>query len=511
MTSVSRLFIILRVILRYNLTLLIPKASLPWLGKLLLRLASVLSSNDDRPIEVRTRLALEELGPIYIKFGQLLSTRRDLLTTAMANELTKLQDNVPPFSNEAASQIIEASIGKSIPEAFASVESEPLASASVAQVYRAKLHNNETYSGDDVIIKVIRPDIEKTIAKDTRLMARLAQLLNRYSAEAKRLHLPEVIADYKNTIEAELDLKQEAANTSQLRRNFVESEKHKHLLVVPKVYWDFCSEKVLVAEFMDGFPISSEQSLEKNNVDRSLLAARGVEIFFTQVFEHNFFHADMHPGNIFIDVSEPDNPRYVALDCAIMGSLSDQDRFNVARILLAALNREYDKVARLCQQAEWVAPNTNLGAFAGVIRSVCEPIFSKPLSEISFGLLLLYLFRAARKFGMDVQPSLILLQKTLINIEGLGRELYPELDLWATAQPYLQDWVTENHSPAAIAKNIAQMIEITPPNALLGKLLNQTPANNAAQQQEINSLTGKLKQTRLVLLGLVLVALWQWL
>ena len=330
------------------------------------------------------------------------------------------------------------------------------------------------------------------------------------AGEARRLHLPEIVADYKTIIEAELDLKQEAANTSQLRRNFVESEQYQHLLVVPKVYWDFCTEDVLVADFMDGFPISDDTSLDKHDVDRSVLAARGVEIFFTQVFEHNFFHADMHPGNIFIDISDAANPRYVALDCAIMGSLSDQDRFNVARILLAALNREYDLVAKLCHQANWVAPDTSLTAFASVIRSVCEPIFSKPLAEISFGTLLIYLFRAARRFGMDVQPSLILLQKTLINIEGLGRDLYPDLDLWATAQPFLQRWVADNHSPMAAVKGLAEFVESTPPTELLTSLFNRPSQTNVQRlQQQVDGLTTQLRSTRLVLAAVVLFALWQ--
>ncbi len=518
MTSLLRLFGTLRVLLRYNLIALVPPATLPWPAKTLLRFINLFASNDLRAEEVRVRLALEELGPIYIKFGQLLSTRRDLLPTNLANELAKLQDDVPPFPNEVASQIIERSIGKSIPETFSSIESEPLASASVAQVYKATLYKNGRYNGEDVIIKVIRPGIEKTIAKDTRLMARLAKLLDRYSSEAKRLHLPEVVADYKTTIEAELDLKQEAANTSQLRRNFVESEQYKHLLVVPDVYWDFCSENVLVADFMDGFPISDEESLTKHSIDRSQLAARGVEIFFTQVFKHNFFHADMHPGNIFIDTSDAANPRYVALDCAIMGSLSEQDSFNVARILLAAFNREYDQVAKLCLQAQWVSPDTRLSAFASVIRSVCEPIFSKPLAEISFGTLLIYLFRAARKFGMDVQPSLILLQKTLVNIEGLGRDLYPDLDLWATAQPFLQHWVTENYSPAATVQTFVERLENTPPSTLIDNLISTVTRDNAApallkqleqQQNDIDKLGKALMHTRWLLAIAVIVTVWQ--
>lgn len=506
-TTLRRLYSILRVAQRYNLLSLIPRSSLPLLLKVGISFLALFSSKDQRPAEQRIRLAIEELGPVYVKFGQLLSTRRDMLPDALAVELAKLQDNVPPFSNEIAVAIIEKSLGKPLLNVFRSVESEPLASASVAQVYKAEMEG-----GKSVVIKVLRPGIEKLIALDMGMMKHLATLMDRYSTEAKRLHLPEVVRDYKNTIEAELDLKQEAANTSLLRRNFVENEKYQHLLLVPEVYWDLCSERVLVADYVDGFPISDAASIAKHSVDRQRLAERGVEIFFTQVFEHNFFHADMHPGNIFVDVSNAANPRYVALDCAIMGSLSDDDRSFVARILLSALNRDYEAVATLCLNANWIAKDTNLTAFTSVIRSVCEPIFSKPLSEISFGTLLLYLFQAARRFGMDIQPSLVLLQKTLINIEGLGRDLYPDLDLWSTAQPFLQQWVDQSKAPNEVLKRFA--VKLGNSAFQIDNLLSMRSGADAHALESLRETTDKLerrlsRQKRLLAAAAVIAVIYQ--
>ena len=486
--------------MRYDLLTLIPTANLHWLARLFVFILKPFCRSDDRPAPVRIRLALEELGPIYVKFGQLLSTRRDLLPIDLADELAKLQDRVPPFSNEEAVRVIEQSLGKPLLSVFKTVEAEPLASASVAQVYKAEL-----LDGQNVVIKVIRPEIEKLIQLDIGLMKLLAALVDRYSREGRRLHLPEVVADYETIIEGELDLKQEAANTSQLRRNFVESDSYQHLLYVPQVHWDYCSEKVLVADFVDGFPISDHRQLDAHSIDRKILAERGVEIFFTQVFEQNFFHADMHPGNIFIDASNSASPRYVALDCAIMGSLSDEERALVAQILLGALNREYDLVADLCLRAGWIDEDTSVHAFAGVIRSVCEPIFAKPLSEISFGTLLLYLFDAARRFGMDVQPSLVLLQKTLLNIEGLGRDLYPDLDLWATAQPFLQHWVKKSYSPANLLEQLSQVTGIgraAPAGAGLGALTNsETAVLLKEQRKSIERLETQIVTLRRLAIG----------
>lgn len=498
--SVRRLFAINRTLMRYDLLSLFPIKNLHWLARFLLWLLRPFSRTDDRPAPVRIRLALEDLGPIYVKFGQLLSTRRDLLPVDLANELAKLQDDVPPFSNEHAVTIIEQSLGKPLLSVFKEVDSQPLASASVAQVYKAKL-----LDGHQVIIKVIRPDIRKIIELDIRLMKKLANVVNRFSQEGKRLHLPEVVADYETVIEGELDLKQEAANTSQLRRNFVESDKYNHLLHVPQVHWDYCSEKVLVADFVDGFPISDHRQLDLNSVDRKVLAERGVEIFFTQVFEQNFFHADMHPGNIFVDASNAASPRYVALDCAIMGSLSEEERSLVAKILLAALNREYDDVADLCLRAQWIDQNTSPQAFASIIRSVCEPIFAKPLSEISFGTLLLYLFQAARRFGMDVQPSLVLLQKTLLNVEGLGRDLYPDLDLWSTAQPFLQRWVEKSYSPVNWLEQIRKSGTASDPSKTFLQLLPRSGTGDAIKAQSQQKLIATLQRQITTLTRAVIV------
>jgi len=399
--------------------------------------------NDSR--NRRLRLAMEELGPIYIKFGQLLSTRRDFLNSELAEELQSLQDNVPPFSEPSIEAIIKDSLGVESSTIFKELEPTPFASASVAQVHKAIL-----LSGEEVVVKVRRPGIEKTVSEDVRLLKWAARLIEKRTAIGRRLHPVEVVNDYETVIFDELDLQAEGANTTQLKRNFEESQ----LLYVPSVYWDYSRNNILVLERIHGIPVSNIDSLLAYGIDLKQLAETGVNIFFTQVFEHNFFHADMHPGNIFVSREHARNPQYIAIDCAIIGSLSDADQEYLAQNLLAIFKRDYRRVAELHVRCGWVPPQTRVNEFESAMRRVCEPIFEKPLREISFAHLLLQLFRTAGRFDMEVQPSLVLLQKTLLNVEGLGRQLYPELDLWQTALPFLESWNRRRLDPRTLLTRI---------------------------------------------------------
>ncbi len=394
-----------------------------------------------KPRGVRIRKTLEDLGPIYIKFGQALSTRKDILPDDIADELVKLQDKVPPFPNEQALQVIEEQLGQPASEAFAKFDNNPLASASVAQVHTATLH-----SGEDVIVKVLRPHIEKNIQSDVGLLYELARLAEKFWDDAKRLRALEVVAEFEKTLLDELDLVKEAANATKLRTNFESSD----ALYVPEIHWKYTRKKVLVMERIYGIPVGEIEQLRQGNADFKLLAERGVEIFFTQVFRDNFFHADMHPGNIFVDL--PD--KYIAVDFGIVGTLSLSDQRYLAENFLAFFNRDYRRVAEMHIESGWVPSDTRIEDFESAIRSVCEPIFDKPLKDISFGLLLLRLFQTARRFNMVVQPQLVLLQKTLLNIEGLGRQLYPDLDLWQTAKPFLENWFHDRLGPKAKIKQI---------------------------------------------------------
>ncbi len=400
-----------------------------------------------KPDAARLREALEDLGPIFVKFGQILSTRRDLLPPDYADELARLQDRVPPFSSAAAIARIEASLGGAIDELFAHFERQPLASASLAQVHAAT-----TRAGDEVVVKVIRPNIDQVIRKDLALIHTMATLLERISREARRLKLKAVVRDYEHTIFDELNLLKEAANTATLRRNFAGSE----LLYAPKVHWERCAESVLVLERIHATSIADIEALECAGTDMKKLAERGVETFFTQVFKHNFFHADMHPGNIFVDTTDPANPSYIAIDCAIIGHLSDEDQAYLARNIVAFFNRDYGRIARLHIESGWIPAHTDAAEFEAVVRQLCEPLFQRPLKDISFGHFLVALFQTARRFDMEVQPQLVLLQKTLLNIEGLGRQLYPDLDLWSTAKPFMEAWMRERHGPKAFFKNLAE-------------------------------------------------------
>jgi ubiquinone biosynthesis protein len=443
-----RLAKIARVVGKYRLDKLLDKDSLPFAVRALLAPAVLFGGNSADRGE-RLRMALEELGPIFIKFGQLLSTRPDLVPTDICAQLAQLQDNVPPFSSATFKSNIETALEGKVEQLFHSFETDPLASASVAQVHAAVLAD-----GRNVVVKAVRPGIEKTIRKDIALLYTLARLLAKYSEDGRRLRPLEVVADYEVVILEELNLQSEGANASLLRHNFEGSP----LLYVPEIHWPYSNENVLVMERIYGIPVTNMADLEAAGVDMKLLAERGVEIFFTQVFEHNFFHADMHPGNIFVDASKPKAPSYLAIDCAIMGSLSSDDQFYLARNLLAIFKRDYRQVAELHIRSGWVPADTPVGEFTGAIRSVCEPIFERPLNEISLGHMLVSLFNTARRFNMEVQPSLVLLQKTLLNIEGLGRQMYPQLDLWTTAQPFLEKWLKDRYSPKSIFKQFKRHV-----------------------------------------------------
>jgi ubiquinone biosynthesis protein len=434
-----RLISIFRVAARYNLQELFNEFELNRLAKFLLKLPFKSDSESAALTRgARLRLALEELGPIFIKFGQLLSTRRDMLPLDIADELAKLQDQVAPFDGVEAQAIIEQALGNKINKIFNNFSNTPLASASIAQVHAANL-----ISGEEVVIKVVRPDIDKIIDQDLALLNLLASFIENFTKSGKRLRAKEIIKDYDFVIHDELNLQAEGANGTQLRKNF----ENNHVLYVPKIYWDYTRKNVLVMERIHGIPISHINELTKANIDLKKLAETGVEIFFTQVFEHSFFHADMHPGNIFVSREHTDQPQYIALDCAIFGSLSEDDQQYLAKNLLAIFKRDYRKVAELHIECGWVPADTPVHAFEATMRSVCEPIFEKPLRDISFGLLLLQLFRTAGRFNMELQPSLVLLQKTMLNVEGLGKELYPELDLWQTALPFLENWQKRRLSP----------------------------------------------------------------
>ena len=387
---------------------------------------------------VRLRRAMEELGPVFIKFGQLLSTRRDFLSPELADELQLLQDQVPPFEQPPINDLVSELLGLPASEIFAELESEALASASVAQVHAAVLKG-----GEEVVVKVIRPGVGETIREDINLLQRIAALLDRNFPAGRRLRIVEVVRDYEKTIKDELDLLLEAASTTRLRANFENSDR----LYVPKVYGEYSRRELMVMERVHGIPVTDVAALKAAGVNLRKLAENGVAVFFTQVLEHNFFHADMHPGNILVSPEDPENPRYIALDCAIIGSLTRADQDYVARNLLAMFKRDYRRVAELHVASGWVSRKTRIHDFESAIRSLCEPIFERPLGEISFAGLLLQLFITARQFDMQVQPSLVLLQKTLLHIEGLGRQLYPELNLWETALPYLEAWEKKRLSP----------------------------------------------------------------
>lgn len=440
----------------------------------------------DKPRGERIRNALEDLGPIFVKFGQILSTRRDLLPDDISDELAKLQDQVPPFPSALACKIVEDAYKKSRYEVFAEFDEQPLASASIAQVHAAKL-----LDGKEVVVKIVRPDIANVIKRDIGLLYIVAELAEKYWPGATRLRPVDVVREYEKTIIDELDLMREAASASQLKRNFENSG----LLYVPEVYWPHTRSNVMVMERISGIPISDIEQLRENNIDLKKLAEAGVEIFFTQVFRDSFFHADMHPGNVFVSQSG----QYLAIDFGIMGTLNAEDQRYLAENFLAFFQRDYNKVAVLHVESGWVPAGTRVDEFESAIRTVCEPIFERPLKDISFGHVLLRLFQTARRFNMEVQPQLVLLQKTLLNIEGLGRQLYPDLDLWKTAKPFLERWMSEQVGLRSLLKgiqaNAPQWAEKLPEiPILLHGVLSKLEQGSSGSHKEVEQAVDKLRR-----------------
>ncbi|EOF8197157.1 ubiquinone biosynthesis regulatory protein kinase UbiB [Yersinia enterocolitica] len=447
--ELRRLYLIIRVFLSYGLDELIPNIRLT----LPLRVGRHLffwlpNRHKDKPLGERLRLALQELGPVWIKFGQMMSTRRDLFPPAIADQLALLQDRVATFDGALARKHIEIAMGGPLETWFDDFEQEALASASIAQVHTARLKEN----GQEVVLKVIRPDILPIIKADVRLMYRLAGWVPKLLPDGRRLRPREVVREYEKTLLDELNLLREAANAIQLRRNFEDSP----MLYIPEVYSDYCRESVLVMERIYGIPVSDIAALEDQGTNMKLLAERGVQVFFTQVFRDSFFHADMHPGNIFVSYEHPHDPLYIGIDCGIVGSLNKADKRYLAENFIAFFNRDYRRVAELHVDSGWVPRDTNVEDFEFAIRTVCEPIFEKPLAEISFGHVLLNLFNTARRFNMEVQPQLVLLQKTLLYVEGLGRQLYPQLDLWTTAKPFLESWLRDQVGLPAVIRALKE-------------------------------------------------------
>ncbi|MEJ4047414.1 ubiquinone biosynthesis regulatory protein kinase UbiB [Erwinia sp. SLM-02] len=447
--ELRRLYLIIRVFLTYGLDELIPQIRITLPLRLWRKcLFWIPNRHKNLPLGERLRLALEQLGPVWIKFGQMMSTRRDLFPRQIADQLAMLQDRVAPFDGAKALKLIEQSLGAPISSQFDDFDITPLASASIAQVHTATLKEN----GKAIVIKVIRPDILPVIKADMKLINRMARWVPRLLPDGRRLRPQEVVADYEKTLLDELNLLREAANAIQLRRNFDGS----NMLYIPEIYSDYCSETMLVMERIYGIPISDVESLEQHGVNMKLLAERGVQVFFTQVFRDSFFHADMHPGNIFVSYEHPEDPQYIGIDCGIVGSLNKEDKRYLAENFIAFFNRDYRKVAELHVDSGWVPPDTNVEDFEFAIRTVCEPIFEKPLAEISFGHVLMNLFNTARRFNMEVQPQLVLLQKTLLYVEGVGRQLYPQLDLWKTAKPFLEDWIKDQIGIPAIVRALKE-------------------------------------------------------
>ena len=494
---IFRIIFIIFIVLKFRLDEFFKLRKNSILSILLSPLSLIKSKKNNRAI--RLRLALESLGPIFIKFGQMLSTRKDLLPSDIAIELSKLQDKVPPFEFKKVKQTIENSYSKKITSVFKEFNEKPIASASVAQVHFAKLHN-----GEKVAVKILRPNIESEVKKDIKLLHLIANILYKIWSDGKRLKPDEVVSEFERHTQSELNLLLEAGHCSHLGENF----KDKKLLVVPSVFWDYCHEKVMVMERMDGIPISNIDAIKKNKINLSELAKNGVEIFFTQVFRDGFFHADMHPGNIQVAKSG----KYIAMDFGIMGTLNEQDKLYLAKNFAAFFKRDYREVARVHIESGWVPAETSIDEFENAIRSVCEPIFNKPLKDISFGKLLIRLFQTSKKFNMEIQPQLTMLQKTLLNVEGLGRELDPNLDLWVTARPFLENWLKEQIGPKnlinRIKKEFPNWVDIAPqlPTLLHAYLNNHNKDSYTIIEKDIRkSIEGiKLRQDRIILVMILL-------
>jgi ubiquinone biosynthesis protein len=494
---IFRIIFIIFIVLKFRLDEFFKLRKNSLLSILLYPLSLIKSKKDNRAI--RLRLALESLGPIFIKFGQMLSTRKDLLPNDIAIELSKLQDKVPPFEFKKVKQTIENAYSKKISSVFKEFNEKPVASASVAQVHFAILHN-----GEKVAVKILRPNIESEVKKDIKLLHLIANILYKIWSDGKRLKPDEVVSEFERHTQSELNLLLEAGHCSHLGENF----KDKKLLVVPSVFWDYCHEKVMVMERMDGIPISNIDAIKKNKINLSELAKNGVEIFFTQVFRDGFFHADMHPGNIQVAKSG----KYIAMDFGIMGTLNDQDKLYLAKNFAAFFKRDYREVARVHIESGWVPAETSIDEFENAIRSVCEPIFNKPLKDISFGKLLIRLFQTSKKFNMEIQPQLTMLQKTLLNVEGLGRELDPNLDLWVTARPFLENWLKEQIGPKnlinRIKKEFPNWVDIAPqlPTLLHAYLNNHNKDSYTIIEKDIRkSIEGiKLRQDRIIIVMIIL-------
>ena len=494
---IFRIIFIIFIVLKFRLDEFFKLRKNSLLSILLYPLSLIKSKKDNRAI--RLRLALESLGPIFIKFGQMLSTRKDLLPNDIAIELSKLQDKVPPFEFKKVKKTIENAYSKKISSVFKEFNEKPVASASVAQVHFAILHN-----GEKVAVKILRPNIESEVKKDIKLLHLIANILYKIWSDGKRLKPDEVVSEFERHTQSELNLLLEAGHCSHLGENF----KDKKLLVVPSVFWDYCHEKVMVMERMDGIPISNIDAIKKNKINLSELAKNGVEIFFTQVFRDGFFHADMHPGNIQVAKSG----KYIAMDFGIMGTLNDQDKLYLAKNFAAFFKRDYREVARVHIESGWVPAETSIDEFENAIRSVCEPIFNKPLKDISFGKLLIRLFQTSKKFNMEIQPQLTMLQKTLLNVEGLGRELDPNLDLWVTARPFLENWLKEQIGPKnlinRIKKEFPNWVDIAPqlPTLLHAYLNNHNKDSYTIIEKDIRkSIEGiKLRQDRIILVMILL-------
>ncbi|KRS20186.1 MAG: ubiquinone biosynthesis regulatory protein kinase UbiB [Alishewanella agri] len=504
----GRFYQIQKTLLEYGLDELIPAQWQPWYAKAARRCFFWLKNRypEQRPA-ARLRLALQSLGPVWIKFGQMLSTRRDLLPAELADELAILQDKVAPFPGEQAQALIEKALELNhISDLFTDFAVQPLASASIAQVHTAKLRLAD---GTDtaVVIKVIRPGIQKQILADLALMDSLAAMAARFLPDGKRLRPREVVSEYRKTILDELDLQRESANAIQLRRNFEGSDS----LYIPFVYADHCRHNVMVMERIYGIPVSDIAALEAQGTNMELLAKRGVEVFFTQVFRDSFFHADMHPGNIFVSREHPDNPKYIGIDCGIVGTLNAADKRYLAENFVAFFNRDYRKVAQLHLDSGWVPAHTKVEEFESAIRTVCEPIFQKPLAEISFGHVLLNLFNTARRFEMQVQPQLVLLQKTLLYIEGLGRQLYPQLDLWKTAKPFLENWVRQQVGLPAVWRQVKENLpfwaeKLPQMPELLHRYLEQGPKQQQALLLQLQALQQQQQRAKGQIINAVLAA-----
>ena len=486
------------IVLRYGLDeLVLTSFQKPWL-RVIARIVSI-GRNLNAPRGVRLREALERLGPIFVKFGQVLSTRRDLLPPDVAEELAKLQDRVPPFSSDVAVATIERAFRKPIEQIFLEFERQPVASASIAQVHFAKLRDRDGRERE-VAVKVLRPGMLPVIEKDLSLMRMMAGWVEGLSSDGKRLKPREVVAEFDKYLHDELDLMREAASAAQLRRNMAGLD----LVLIPEMFWDFCHNDVLVMERMKGIPISQTARLREAGVDMKRLARDGVTIFFTQVFRDGFFHADMHPGNIFVSTAPATFGRYISLDFGIVGTLTEYDKEYLAQNFTAFFRRDYKRVAELHIESGWVPPQTRVDELEAGIRAVCEPYFDRPLKEISLGMVLMRLFQTSRRFNVEIQPQLVLLQKTLLNIEGLGRELDPDLDLWSTAKPFLEKWMTDQIGPRRFweelknqAPRYAKLLPDLP--RLLHDYLRQQPDR---ERRELLALLAEQRHTNRLLQGL---------